>query len=92
MMLSQGTLGILVPWVSALLLREFLIDLACMVACVPWFLSNESNKDGLPLRLGAAAAMIRAFLVVVFVLGRVGPWFDFDVRQQHRYLQYTRWT
>jgi hypothetical protein len=30
--------------------------------------------------------------VLIFVMGRVGPWIDFDVRPEHRALHSTRWT
>ncbi len=90
-MILQGDLEILVLWVSVLLIAEFLIDLGCAVFSVIWWKSNDAARDRTPLRLGAAAALLHAFRVLIFVIGRVGPWIDFDVRPEHRALHYTRW-
>ena len=90
-MLVQGNLGILVWWVSLLLVAEFLIDLGCASSSVAWWISNDARMDKIPLRLGAAAALLHAFRVLIFVIGRVGPWINFDVRPEHRALHYTRW-
>lgn len=79
-MLFQGALEVLVWWVSALLILELLIDLACMFASVKWFIANTKNEDRIPLRLGASAAILHAVRVLIFVIGRAGPWIDFDVR------------
>ena len=91
-MLSQGALGVLVWWASGLLIFELIIDLACMMTSVNWFLSNDQTKDRIPLRLGAIAAIFHAFRVLIFVLGRMGPWIDFDVQPDQRALHDTRWT
>lgn len=91
-MLSEGTLEVLEWWVAALLIIELVIDLACMAASVKWFKANLKSEDSIPLRLGTAAAIVHAFRVLIFVVGRVGPWIDFDVRPEQRALQYTRWS
>ena len=91
-MLSQGALNILVLWVSILLIAELLIDLSCLISSVFWWIKNDKNKAIIPLRLGAAAAILHAIRVLVFVLGRVGPWIDFDVRPEQREMHFTRWT
>ena len=92
MMLSQGALEVLVLWVSALLIVELLADAACLLSSIRWWIADDRNYDRIPLRLGAAAAMIHAVRVLIFVLGRVGPWIDFDVRPVHRTLHSTRWS
>ena len=43
------------------------------------------------MRLGAGGVILHAVRVLIFVLGRVGPWIDFDVRLEHRALHHTRW-
>jgi hypothetical protein len=91
MMLSQGDLVILIAWASALLIAEMLVDAACLMNSIRWWIADDKNYDSLPLRLGAAAAIVHAFRVLIFVLGRIGPWIDFDVRPVHRALHYTRW-
>jgi hypothetical protein len=92
MMLSQGALGVLVLWVSILLIAELLIDTGCIVSSVGWLRANDATKAGIPLRFGAAAAILHAARVLIFVLGRVGPWIDFDVRPEHRALHSVRWS
>lgn len=91
-MLAQGALAVLQPWVSALLVLELLIDLGCLLAAARWWIANDPGKDRLPLRLGAAAALLHAFRVLIFVMGRVGPWINFDVRPEQRALHHTRWS
>jgi len=90
-MVVQGSLEILVLWVSLLLLAELLIDLGCAVFSIVWWIHNDASKDKIPLRLGAAAALLHAFRVLIFVAGRFGPWVNFDVRPEHQALHYTRW-
>lgn len=91
-MIVQGNLEILVFWVSFLLILEMLIDLSCIIASIPWWISRDKTKDRLPLRIGAAAAILHAIRVLIFILGRTGPWIDFDVRPEHRALHDTRWS
>jgi hypothetical protein len=92
LMLSQGNLNILVWWVSALLLAEMTLDAACLLSSIRWWIGNDKRYDSIPLRFGAAAAILHAFRVLIFVLGRVGPWIDFDVKPVHRAIHYTRWS
>ena len=74
MMISQGLLDVLVLWVSLLLIAEFLIDLAWLFSSINWWISKDRNKASLPLRLASAAIILHAVRVLIFVLGRVGPW------------------
>ncbi len=92
MMLSDGALDVLVLWVSVLLIAEFLIDLGWLSSSIFWWISNDENKASIPLRLAATAIIVHAMRVLIFVLGRVGPWIDFDVRPEHRALHDTRWS
>ena len=91
-MICDGSLALLVLWVSILLFAEFSVDLACLSSSIYWWISNDENKAGTPLKLGATAAILHAMRVLIFVMGRVGPWIDFDVRPEHRALHSTRWT
>ena len=90
-MISEGSLAILVLWVSILLVAEFSVDFACLLSSIFWWISNDKNKASTPLKLGASAAILHAVRVLIFVMGRVGPWIDFDVRPEHRALHPTRW-
>ena len=80
-MISVGSLGILVFWVSALLIIEMILDFSCLLASVNWWLKNDRSADKLPLRLGTATALLHAIRVFIFITGRTGPWINFDVRQ-----------
>ena len=91
-MISEGSLGFLVLWVSILLVAEFGVDLACLLSSISWWISNDKKRASLPLKLGASAAVLHAVRVLIFVIGRVGPWIDFDVRTEQRALHSTRWT
>lgn len=92
MMISEGSLDVLVLWVSILLIAEFLIDLGWLLSSIIWWISNDKKKASIPLRLASAAIILHAVRVLIFVLGRVGPWIDFDVRPEHGALHYTRWS
>ena len=83
MMLIEGAFEILVTWVVGLLIAEFLIDLACVIGSIRWFILNDRTKATIPLRLGAAATILHAIRVLIYVLGRTGPWINFDVKPQY---------
>lgn len=83
MVLIENAFNILVFWVFTLLIAEFLIDLSCVLSSIRWFISNNSIKARLPLRLGASAAILHAIRVLIYVLGRTGPWINFDVKQEY---------
>jgi hypothetical protein len=83
-MVLKGSLLRLQWWVSMLLIIEMALDLGWMVAAIFWFRNSDPHKDKLPLRLATAAILVHAMRVLIFVLGRTGPWVNFDVR--HEYL------
>ena len=80
---EQG-LEILVLWVTILTIFEFIIDISCVISSLRWLISNDAPKATLPLQLGAAAAIFHAIRVLIYVLGRTGPWFNFDVKPIYR--------
>lgn len=83
---------VLAGWVVGLTIVEMVVDVATMVAAAR-SLTTRAREDGrLALRFGAAATFLHAARVLVFVLGRVGPWRDFDVRPEHRADHRERWT
>jgi hypothetical protein len=91
-MLAQGALDVLVLWVSVLLIAELLIDAGCLISSIKWWITQDKANDRIPLRFGAAAALLHAVRVLIFVLGRVGPWVNFDVRPEQRALHSARWS
>lgn len=84
MMIVEGAFELLLPWVIALLIAEFLVDLGWALCSIRWFVLNLREKARCALRLGAAAIFLHAFRVLIYVLGRTGPWENFDVRPEHR--------
>jgi hypothetical protein len=91
-MIFQGSLNILALWVSIMLIMEMLIDVGCLLSCIPWWITRDRAKARIPLRLGAAAAIFHALRVLVFVIGRVGPWINFDVRPEQLVAHASTWT
>lgn len=81
--LEQG-LEILVLWVIILTVLESIIDSCCIIGSLRWLISNDALKATFPLRLGAAAAILHAIRVLIYVLGRTGPWVNFDVKPIYR--------
>ena len=91
-MMGGGALTLLTAWVGALLIAEFLVDAATLAASVRWWVTRSSRHASVALRLGASAAILHAARVLIFAMGRVGPWLDFDVRPEHRLGHAARWT
>ena len=75
---------ILVLWVFILLVLEFLVDISCIVTSLIWLISDDALKATLALQLGATATVLHAVRVLIFVLGRTGPWFNFDVKPEYQ--------
>ena len=92
MLVFEDALELLMLWVIVLLFLEMAIDVACIATAIPWWVSDDRNKASLPLRFGAAAALFHAFRVLIYVLGRTGPWVDFDLRPEHRGIEPDQWT
>jgi len=91
-MLANDAYDYLVLWVFILLIAELLIDATCLISSVWWWITNNPYDDSFPLRFGAAAAILHAIRVLIYVLGRTGPWINFDVRPEHQALHHLRWT
>jgi hypothetical protein len=83
---------VLQRWVIALTFAEMAIDVLTMIASARWLVTRSTAHAHLPLRAGAVAALLHAARVLVFVVGRTGPWRDLDVRPEHREDHDERWT
>lgn len=91
-MLADGSLTVLMPWVSALLVLEFLLDVGTVLGSIWWWVGGTANRAWLPLRFAAAATILHAIRVLIYVLGRTGPWLDFDRRAPYRGIALPEWT
>ena len=92
MLIAQGNLSVFFFWVSILLIAELFIDLGCVLSSITWWISNDKNKASIPLKFAAAVIIVHAVRVLIFVIGRVGPWINFDVRPEYRTLHDARWS
>jgi hypothetical protein len=91
MIFVEGAFQQLLTWVAALLVLEFILDLLCIVISFRWLLANSWVRARLPLRLAAYATLLHAFRVLIYVIGRVGPWYNFDVRPEYHHLYTFEW-
>ena len=74
----------LAGWVIALTFIEMAIDILCILFSFHWLWQNSTKSKKNALRTGAAAAIFHAFRVLIYVLGRTGPWVNFDVKPEYR--------
>ncbi|GAA4941048.1 hypothetical protein GCM10023314_12480 [Algibacter agarivorans] len=71
-------------WVIVLTFIEMAIDILCFIFSSHWLFRNSNSSKSMALHLGAYAAIFHAFRVLIFVLGRTGPWINFDVKPEFR--------
>lgn len=84
MLLAEQALEILLPSVLALLFLELMVDVTCIGLSLRWAFLHAERASGAALRAGAAATILHAFRVLVYVLGRIGPLKDFDRKPEFR--------
>jgi hypothetical protein len=87
----QGAMVWMMLWVASLLLAEFLLDAAFLLGSVRWWVTQSEEHSSFPLKTAAAAIILHAIRVLIYVLGRVGPWKDFDIKPEHRALPAVDW-
>ncbi len=90
-LLSHGALEMFVAWVGGLLLAELILDVGWIFGASHWWISYSKNNALFTLRLAAAAIILHAIRVLIFVMGRLGPWIDFDRKPEYRPWQYSEW-
>ena len=90
--IAVGSRRVLKRWVIGLAAAELVLDAATLGTSIRWWTTNLQHHRRLPLRLAAAATLLHAARVLVFVLGRLRPFKDFDVRSEHRAQHDRRWT
>lgn len=71
-------------WVIVLTFIEMAIDIFCIIFASHWLFRNSNSSKSIALKLGAYAAIFHAFRVLILVLGRTGPWINFDVKPEFR--------
>lgn len=91
-LIAEGAHVINVGWVTALLYLELALAVSVMAATVPWFAGKTARAESLALRLAAGVTVLHSVRVLIFVLGRTGPWTDFDVRPEERAAHAARWS
>ena len=80
----ENGLNSLMLWVVILTFIEMLIDFSCVIFSIKWFLKNNNQDIRISLRLGAAAAILHALRVLIYVLGKLEPLRGFGVRPEYR--------
>ena len=83
-MVWQGSLLVFVPWVGGLLLLELTMNAVTLLATLRWALGPDPRRRRFALRAVAGTVLVHATRVLVFVLGRTGPWVDFDIRPERQ--------
>jgi len=80
-------------WVAVLLLAEMLVDIACLISIVRWWIRSDSTPArDLALRLTVAVVVLHALRVAIFVIGCVGPCIAWDLRPEYRAAHASGWT
>ena len=77
--------NLLANWVIVLTFIEMAIDTLCIAFSIDWLYRNSKSSRSISLRFGVVATIFHAFRVLIYVLGRTGPWINFDVKSQFRH-------
>ena len=91
-LIAGGARRVLERWVVWLTFLEMAIDVVTSGSAARWWQSRNPDHAHVALVAGACAALVHAVRVAVFVVGRTGPWIDFDVREDARADHGERWT
>lgn len=90
--IAVGSRRTLKRWVIGLAAVELVLDAATLGTSIRWWMTNLRRHRRLPLQLATAAILVHAVRVLIFVLGRLRPLKDFDVRPEHRAEHDRHWT
>jgi hypothetical protein len=91
-LIAGGARKVLERWVVWLTFLEMAIDVVTFGSALRWWRSKNPDHARSALVAGACATLVHAGRVAVFVVGRTGPWIDFDVREDARADHDERWT
>lgn len=84
LLVYEEGLIVLALWVKVLTFIEMSIDISCIIFSFKWLLNCTKRNKTISLRLGATVALFHALRVFIYVLGRIGPWKDFDKTSEYR--------
>ena len=90
-MLAEGASQTLMPWVVALLMVELIIDAIAVIVLLTWAIGGSQEQLLAAIRVTATVVIVHAVRVAIFVLGRTGPWRDFDVQPEARASHAQQW-
>ncbi len=82
-MVCEGALVRSVPWVSALLVIEIIVDGIWLFASMKWGISNSSGKSEFALIAGSVAILLHALRVFIYALGQTSLLYNFDVKAEY---------
>ena len=88
MVMVEQAYEILTDWAYTLLVLEFMLDSAAFLAAMRWFVLSKWKYASSAFKLTAWAVIFHAFRVLIYVLGRTGPWVNFDVKPEY-HAEYT---
>jgi len=91
-LIGGGALATYTRWCAGLLVLESIVDLMALITVVAWGLKRGARAEAIAMRAVASVVILHAIRVLVFVLGRTGPWIDFDIRLEHRVAYADQWT
>jgi len=74
----EDGLIILALWTKILTFIEMIIDLLCVFVSFKWLKESDYRFRSISLWLGSIATIFHALRVLIYILGRFGPWKDFD--------------
>jgi hypothetical protein len=90
-LIGAGHAARYVVWLQVLTWVELLLAVSISIVALVWLVSGARAWCGLTLRLTAAIILLHAFRVAIFVIGRIGPLIDVDLRPEERPLDPASW-
>jgi len=85
LLIFEDGLIILEIWVKILTIIEMIFDILCLFFSFKWLIKEGSNNRDYSLKFGVIITLFHAFRVLIFVIGRIGPWKDFDKIPEYRF-------
>ena len=80
----EDGLIILALWTKILTIIEMIVDILCIFFSFEWLRKSEVKFKIVSFRLCEIATLFHGFRVLIYILGRIGPWKDFDKTPEFR--------